>query len=398
MLKFESFLLGQPCCPEETATDRYYYGLTVRMIEAAHGVAGALASIHESVVERAALCVIGYYQDMIADAGLWHGFTDECRRLYGTPVPFHAVTDSYIDYELNREDVGFIVWYAVAMYSDDRCIYPFRNDLVTLADRWYEILAEAYEASPVPEGYHLAHELDVYAEEDQEMILKLGSWLFLHSWLLRPAFALTANELVAEMLAEGKSNEDIADAIQDAVKHQPTGPLALYLREWVHLTVNHRLPSKRERKEQSETHPAFGRLVKASGGDPVVFIEGYDAFNEFLIKHLGWTPGEEHLVQLKECRDFVLMANPKKGLLVAPDICRCIKAPANPMYDADFASDHAIGLLTQRGRCPHDLLSYICGKGWLPDAVFPGSDDHDLVARFHDFIARCYLQLYYRGD
>ena len=89
MLKFESFLLGQPCCPEETATDRYYYGLTVRMIEAAHGVAGALASIHESVVERAALCVIGYYQDMIADAGLWHGFTDECRRLYGTPVPFH---------------------------------------------------------------------------------------------------------------------------------------------------------------------------------------------------------------------------------------------------------------------------------------------------------------------
>ncbi len=397
MLKYESFLLGQPCSPEETSTDKYYYELTVRLIKSAKEDS-RISNLHESLIERAALCLIGYYQDMIADAGLWHGFTDECRRLYGTPVPFFSVTEDYIDYELNKEDVQFIVWYAIAMYSDDRCIYPFREDLVALSDIWYNLLEDAYEKSPVPVGYHLAHELDVYAEEDQEMILKLGSWLFLHSWLLRPAFALTVNELISEMVAEGKENDEIAAAIQEAVKHQPTGPLAFYLREWVHLTINHRLPSNRERKEQAETHPAFERLVKATGGDPVTFIDGYEAFNNFLIEHLGWKPGEEHLAQLKGCRDFVLMANPKKGLLVAPDICRCIKAPANDLYDAGYAATHAIELLTERGMCPHDLLSYICEKGWLPDAVFPDSDDHELVARFHDFIARCYLQLYYRGD
>lgn len=397
MLKFESFLLGQPCCPEETATDRYYYDLTVRLIKAAK-TDSETSRIHEAIIERAALCVVGYYQDMIADAGLWHGFTDECRRLYGVPVPFHDSSSEYVDYELNREDVGFIVWYAVAMYSDDRCIYPFRHDLRALSDLWFAILDEVYEDSPVPEGYHLAHELDVYAEEDQEMILRLGSWLFLHSWLLRPAFALTANEMVTEMMAAGKSNEEIADAVQEAVSHQPTGPLALYLKEWVHLTVNHRLPPRRERKEQRESHPAFERMVKATGGEPLTFVDGYQAFNEFLIKHLGWKPGEEHLVQLKDCRDFVVMANPEKGLLVAPDICRCIKASGNGMYDKEYASVHAIELLTVRGRCPHDLLAFICRKGWLPDAVFPGSDDHALVERNHDFIARCYLQLYYRGD
>lgn len=397
MLKFESFLLGQPCCPQETSTDGYYYDLTVRLIKAAQD-GSATSGIHEALIERAALCVIGYYQDMIADAGLWHGFTDECRRLYGVPVPFYGDSADYIDYELNREDLGFIVWYAVAMYSDDRCIYPFRSDLMALADIWYAILDEVYEDAPIPDGYHLAHELDVYAEEDQEMILRLGSWLFLHSWLLRPAFALTANETVSEMLAAGKSNEDIAEAIQDAVNHHPTGPLALYLKEWVHLTVNHRLPSRREHKEQKESHPAFGRMIKATGGHPLTFIKGYKALNDFLIGHLGWKPGEEHLVQLKDCRDFVLMANPEKGLLVAPDICRCIKAPSNPLYEADYAGVHAIELLTERGRCPHDLLAYICTEGWLPDAVFPESGDHELVVRFHDFIARCYLQLYYRGD
>lgn len=397
MLKFETFLLGQPCCPEETSTDRYYFDLTNRLIEIAEKN-DSVAGLHNALIERAALCVIGYFQDMIADAGLWHGFTDECRRLYGTPVPFFTVSDQYVDYELNREDVGFMVWYAMAMYSDDRCIYPFDSKIVSLADAWYKVLEDVYDDSPVPEGYHLAHELDVYAEEDHEMILKLGSWLYLHSWLLRPAFALTANQIVAEMVEAGKDNEEIANAIQEAVKHQPTGPLALYLGEWVHLTINHKLSKRKEKKEEKLTHPAFQRLTAETGGEPVKFINGYKAFNEYLINTLGWKPGEEHLVQLKDCPNFVLMANPEKGLLVAPGICKCIKAPSNPMYDAEYASEHAIELLTERGACPHDLLSYVCENGWLPDAKFPGSNDHELVSKFHDFIARCYLQLYYRGD
>ena len=397
MLKFESFLLGQPCCPEETPTDRYYFNLANRLIELAEKDS-SVVGLHSSLIERAALCVVGYYQDMIADAGLWHGFVDECSRLYGTPVPFFNVSDHYVDYELNREDIGFIVWYAVAMYSDDRVIYPFAHNIKALADAWYKELEDVYEASPVPVGYHLAHELDVYSEEDHEMIIKLGGWLFLHSWLLRPAFALTSNMIVSKMIAEGKNNEEIADAIQEAVKNEPTGPLALYLGEWVHLTINHKLPKLREKKEEKLTHPAFQRLTADTGGEPVKFINGYEAFNEYLIKTLGWTPGEQHLVQLKDYPDFVLMANPHKGLLVAPGICKCIKAPDNQMYDEAYASDHAMSLLTERGVCPHDLLAYICERGWLPDARFPDSDDNELVARFHDFIARCYLQLYYRGD
>ncbi len=397
MLTFDAFLLGQPCYPEETSTDRYYFELTNKLIELARKD-GNISTLHEALIERAALCVIGYYQDMIADAGLWHGFIDECRRLYGTPVPFFSASDDYIDYELNREDIGFLVWYSVAMYSNDRCIYPFRQDLVAIADLWYNELEHVYEDSPMPVGYHLAHELDVYEEEDQEMILRLGSWLYLHSWLLRPAFALTSSEIISEMVAAGKDNDDIAIAIQDAVKKEPTGPLALFIGEWVHLTINHKLSKRKESREEKATNPAFDRLTRATGGEPVKFIDGYQSLNDFLIQHLGWKSEEEHLVQLKGCKNFVLMVNPHKGLLVAPDICECIDAPSNPMYDKTYAEEHAIGLLTERGRCPHDLLSYICEKGWLPDAKFPGSEDTQLVNRFHDFIARCYLQLYYRGD
>lgn len=396
-MNYESFLLAQPNYPDEKTTDAYYYNLTNRLIKEAKKLS-VVDSFHESVIERAALCIIGYYQDVIADAGLWHGFIDECRRLYATPVPFFNVSEDYLDYELNREDIGFLVWYSIAMYSDNRRVYPFDARLIELADCWFGILDSVYDESPTPDGFHLAHELDVYAEEDQDMILKLGSWLYLHSWLLRPAFALTSSELIGRMYSEGKSDSEIAEALQNAVKTEPTGPLALYIGEWVHLTVNHKLSNRRQKDEFKEAHPSFARLTEETGGLPVKFILGYEDFNKYLIDVLGWKQGEEHLVQLKDCRDFVLMSNPEKGLLVAPNICRCINAPCNPYYDKSYAWDHAIELLTERGACPHDLLGYICDNGWLPDAHFPGSDDTNLPSEYSDFIARCYLQLYYRGD
>lgn len=395
MLSYETFLAAQPCAPEEKSTDMYYYNLTCRLIETAkkHKV-----PLHESLMERAALSVIGYYQDMIADAGLWHGFIDECRRLYGVPVPFYPLSEDYIDYELNREDVGFMVWYSIAMYSDQRCLYPFDTTLVKLSDLWFAVLDEVYADAPTPEDYHLAHELDVYDEADHEMIMRLGGWLFLRSWLLCPAFALTAGEIIAKSRCDSKNNEDLANLLQSAVSNHPIGPLALYIGEWVHLTINHKLPAVRHKKETKESHPSFALITSETGGYPLQFISGYDAFNEYLINVLGWKQGVNHLEQLKDCEDFVVMSNPDKGLLVATGICRCIAAPHNQLYDKEYAAKHSIELLTERGVCPYDLLEYICEHNWLPDAEFPGSGNPELVNRFHDFIARCYLQLYYRGD
>ena len=120
--------------------------------------------------------------------------------------------------------------------------------------------------------------------------------------------------------------------------------------------------------------------------------------NRFFIEALGWAPGQEHLVQMKGERDFILMVDREKGMLLARNIARCVAAPENPMYDKKYASAHAMELLTERGCCPADLLHFIFKNDWLPDAVFPGTDDHELVKKNRDFIARCYLQQYYRGD
>ena len=85
-------------------------------------------------------------------------------------------------------------------------------------------------------------------------------------------------------------------------------------------------------------------------------------------------------------------------MLMARGIAKCIEDPANPLYDEEYAKAHAFDLLTIRGLCPGDLLRYIFDNDWLPDAKFPSSEDYALVKANKDFIARCYLQIYYRGD
>lgn len=398
MITMQQFILRQPAAPEETSTDRYYLDLANKLMEIA--VEKKLfASYPEKVVERAAMAIVGYYQDVICDAGIWRSFITEHKRLYGKILPFYDVDENeYQHTELNREDVRFMAWYALSMtYEELRVRNPLDEEILTGADEWWRELERVYDESPMPEDYRLTHELEIHAEEDREVVMRLGNWLFLHCYLMTPAFALTLSEMAWRFdLSKEEGLKDFQNALNKAMGEEPTGPLALYTGEWLYLIIEGKMPPEKKRKEEIEDHKYFTSFTKATGGEVLKFFNSYDSLNRFFIEALGWAEGEEHLPMMKEAKDFVVMVDRKKGMLVARNIAKCIAAPMNPYYDKEYASTHAIELLTERGCCPGDLLRYICRKEWLPDAVFPGSTDHKLVADNHDFIARCYLQLYYR--
>ncbi len=396
------FQLKQPNFPEEKSTDGFYYELANTLVDQALAK-GLVKENGVALCGRVALCVIGYYQDVIADGGIWRGFVNEMRRLYGRTLPFYDIDpESYIDYELNPEDVRFLVWYATAMQDDThRDLDPLDHNVRKLGELWYDLLEGAYEEAPEPEDYRMTHEMEMHALEDQETLMHLSQWVSSQCWLITPADSLTMQEIVSS--ADTKSEKglhELQDKIHEALTAQPIGPLALYLREWMYLFVEDRMPPVKRHKEEEEKpeYPGYKPFLEATGGLPVKTFGSYDELNDFLINVLGWAPGERHLSQLEFDDDFVLMVEPEKGLLVAKNIARNLAIPGNDLYDKDYASRHAFSLLTRRGVCPGDLLRYVCSNGWLPEARFPGSDDTQLVAANWDFIARCYLELYYRGD
>ena len=400
MISKEQFLLRQPAMPEETSTDRFYFDLCNQLVDVAK-TKGLFPSYPEKVMERAALTLIGYYQDVIADAGVWRSFITECRRLYGYTVPFFSKEgDEYTDYEMNLADVKFMVWYALSMnYENRRVCYPFDKEILEGAEAWFEELERKYDEAPIPADYRLASELEIHNEEDRPAIMKLANWLFMHCYLMTPAFALSLSELSSEYdITTEDGILELQKRLDIAMWQDPTGPLALFLGEWLYLIIEHKPVPEPKKTEPKEEHKYYSSFTKFTGGKTMAYFDTYEEMNRFFIEALGWAEGEEHLVQVKNDKDFVLMVDQYKGMLLARNIAKCIASPDNPLYDKDFARDHAMELLTERGCCPGDLLRFICEKGWLPDAVFPQTNDHEVVEKNWDFISRCYLQQYYRGD
>lgn len=404
-ITLKQFLVNQPSFPHETETDGYYLGIARELLAKA-GELGMERKWPEEALRRCALVITGYFQDVVVDAGIWRGFVSEMRRLYGRTLPFFEEEPGYVDSEFNPVDVRFLVWYTLAMLVEyRRDLSPLDDDVRRLAEEWGSLLASRYDDAPAPEDFHLTHDLEVNDPRDADSILRLGNWLYFHCWLLTPANSLTLSEIVAGLPEGEKGRLELKERLDKAMQELPTGPLALYLREWIWLTVEDRMPpQKRHAKEEDEEglpshHPYYDPFLAATGGERIAFFATYDELNEFFIKALGWQAGERHLSNLSSDRDFVLLVDPRKGMLLAKNVARCIAYPGNALYDKDYALRHAFELLTVRGRCPFDLLKFVCEGGWLPDARFPASpDDARLVSDNWDFIARCYLQQYYRGD
>ena len=391
--------MRQPSMPDVTETDPYYYDLCNRLADIAREK-GLFASYPEKVVERAALALTGYYQDVVSDAGVWRSFINACRKMYGYTVPFYSEGDNYMDYELNKADVEFMVWYALSMnYENKRLCYPYDKELIEGAQVWYEELESKYEESPIPVGYRFSAELEIHSEEDRPEIMRLANWLFMHCYLMTPAYAMTLAELAGEYdLTTEDGVIELQKRLDISMWQDPTGPLAFYLGEWLYLIVEGKEAPEQKQESTEGEHKYYTKFIDYTKGKTLQFFATYEEMNRFFIEALGWEEGVDHLNQVKDDRDFVLMVDPKKGMLLARNIAKCIAMPENPLYDKEYAKTHAISLLTERGCCPHDLLIKICENGWLPDARFPGSDDYDLVKRNRDFIARCYLQQFYRGD
>lgn len=400
-ITFQEFHVKQPDYPTVHPTDHYYFAVAKRLL-------GILANSREgarvnpAVLKRTAIALCGYFQDVVSDTGYWRSFVDACRRMYGFSTPFNPEGEDYIEYELNVEDLRFLIWYLIAMTDmERRDLYPHHPMVADMADRCFAYLSEQYEEAPEPEDYNMVRGLDFYDAQDHEKIYELGNWLFLHCYLLTPAFALSLNQLISDPEIGGSDDlTKLQNALDKAMMEEPTGPLAFFIPEWLKLIIAGKLPGedigRHHEAEEQPDHNMYTAFVKATGGEVVKYFADYAELNQFLIEGMGWEKDVEHFAMLKDSRWLALKVDQKRGMLVARDVARAIADPLNPYYDKEYAREHAFDFLTVRGRCPADLTRYACEHGYLPDAVFPGTDDHETVQRHWDFIMRCYLQQYYR--
>ena len=345
-----------------------------------------------SSVGRKHLCLYlaAYLEDQISGLGLWRAFVKEHEHLYGTSLPFYNLSAEYVEDEVNLEDVCFLIWNTWQKdLTDHAFVNPMDELIQKQAARFMELLDAAYEEAP--ENASLENFFKSFGSLDEAD--KKLTWLFGRTYLTEPSMLPYIERVAAD-------DRFII----------PTGPLALYLFEWIDAIGGDEAwksvkglyleePELPEDMKQRniETYELF---TAAIGGESIVFLDGYEQLHKFLVEGLKWKDDEQHtLPQMKAFRNFVLMVNRDKGILLAKDVCEYIAAPQNALYRKDLAVQHAFDLLTCETMCPPDLLVRSIREGWLPDLQFPAGDyNNDLAVRNADFIARHSLLYYYRGD
>lgn len=366
-------------------TDDYYIGLANRLFAECR-----LSELPEHDRKNLCVYVAAYLEDVVSGLGLWHTFRSEYSRLYdGKRLPFYPLSENYYEDEINREDVCFIIWntWQKADYPHP-FIDPTREEITRLADSFMPLLDAAYEEAPENEV------LENYFSDfvDEATYDKKLTWLFGHTYLTAPAMA------------------PYIDRVAPTDRFiMPTGPIALFLHEWVAALSDNDdwrrikgiIPpeSPLPKEQQAKNRDYYARFTAACEGRNIVYLDSYPALRRFLVEVLGWKDDDQHtLPQMKDHRNFILMSNPEKGILLAKDICEWIADPANPLYDSSVAERESIRMLTEETCCPPDLLQYCIGHGYLPDLQFGEPSSREWVVPHADFIARFTLLYYYRGD
>ena len=127
-----------------------------------------------------ACVLVAMFEDIVSGTGIWKAFINKHHQLYGKHLPFYDL-DEYYPYEINPQDVTFMVWYYLSMAFDDE--YIISPDSIDVGREVYKIFDAEWENAPVntqlKEFLHVPHdETDFYAIRYKMDWLILSSYLF----------------------------------------------------------------------------------------------------------------------------------------------------------------------------------------------------------------------------
>lgn len=208
----------------------------------ANGIVSRISSIanditNDDVFHIAMKCTL-YYEDVIADAGIWRSFVETMRERYGKPLPFYEVDEeNYYTDEPNLEDVRLLVWLARLDSHTTGVANPENPVLMEMAEVIYQYMDEMFERMPVNESlaeyFHKAEFVkDFYEARDAV------KWVYLGSYLTSTTKALSAMVDEANQLYHLYEDEAFYQAESTFIFTMNIGPLALCAKDWLVMILN----------------------------------------------------------------------------------------------------------------------------------------------------------------
>lgn len=237
----------QPNNPKVAVTDQFYLWIALRLAKL-WDESPWLRGLADDVRKDVVLAVTGYYQDVVADGGLWRSFSRLHDERHGSPLPHYGRSDDYVDYELNKDDVRFVIWWTATGEAENEVIDPLDPELEALAMAFHMLLDEEYEAAPVPRQFCIAAEVDLDNPLDAQRIYDYAYWLYWRSFLLRPSSqavmerAMPRAHAIIERAGESDARPLLLELNERLMSTEPAGPIPLTTAQWLRLIIEDELP------------------------------------------------------------------------------------------------------------------------------------------------------------
>jgi len=246
-ISVKDYMERQPGNPKVAETDRFYLWIALRLAKL-WDESPWLRELDDDVRRDVVLAVTGYYQDVVADGGLWRSFTRLHADRHGAPLPHYGCSEDYVDYELNLNDVRYVIWWTIAGEQGGAALDPHDVNLESLATAFHMLLDAEYEKAPVPRQFCIASEVDLDNPLDAQRIYDYAYWLYWRSFLLRPSSQAVMERAMPEAQAiiaragEHDARPLLLDLNERLMSTVPAGPIPLTTAQWLRLIIDEELP------------------------------------------------------------------------------------------------------------------------------------------------------------
>ena len=243
----KDFMERQPNNPTVAVTDQFYLWIALRLAKL-WDESPWLRGLDDAVRGDVVLAVTGYYQDVVADGGIWRSFTRVHSERHGSPVPHYGRSEDYVDYELNLDDVRYVIWWTITGERGGEALDPQNDGLKALATAFHMLLDEEYEQAPVPQQFCIASEVELTNPADAQRIYDYAYWLYWRSFLLRPSSqavmerAMPEAHAIIARVGEVDARPLLYDLNERLMSTEPAGPIPLTTAQWLHLILDDKLP------------------------------------------------------------------------------------------------------------------------------------------------------------
>lgn len=221
-------------------TDNYYVPLANKIFRClVNNYKGKQILTVETLAEIARK-VTWYFEDIVADMGIWRSFSELCKKFYGYNVPIYHFNEKYYADEPSLNAIRYVVWDVVSEMHPEISIYPESGKLPAITNDIFNILNKEFENAPVNDDEKVDIKTMIQmACESFDNLKNALDWILAGNYITSNAgymadIQIAVNSLGGLQYLNGVSNSMKLFYIKTNFTFQyKTGPLSLPSYQWL---------------------------------------------------------------------------------------------------------------------------------------------------------------------